>query len=449
MLTINVEVDNLWIEKFDTVFQDILEHNHTHYIFPGGRGSTKSSFIGGRVIPLLIISNPNCHAVCYRRFGNTLKTSVYAQVLWGIQDLGLQDYFTCHVNPLEIIYKPTGQKILFLGMDDPGKVKSIKLPFGYIGITWWEELDQFDGEAQIRKAQQSTMRGGDKFWNFMSFNPPISMNNWANEFTEECERHRTDDTLVVRSTYLDVPVEWLGQQFIEEAEYLQQINPRAYENEYMGIPVGTGGNVFENVEDLVMSEELISTFDHIHNGLDWGFSNDPNAFNKMHFDATRQDLYIFAEHTKKKESNRDLFDALYVDTTHLTQKRWVLDEDEKGNIVGEHAIYEPKPMMDLNELLTADSAEPKSIADMKSYGCFIRPAEKGPDSVRYGIKWLQSLRHIYIDKRRCPDTYDEFVRYEYDRDKTGKIVSGFPDRDNHHIDATRYALERYYKHKGN
>ena len=217
----------------------------------------------------------------------------------------------------------------------------------------------------------------------------------------------------------------------------------------MGIPVGTGGNVFENVEDLVMSEELISTFDHIHNGLDWGFSNDPNAFNKMHFDATRQDLYIFAEHTKKKESNRDLFDALYVDTTHLTQKRWVLDEDEKGNIVGEHAIYEPKPMMDLNELLTADSAEPKSIADMKSYGCFIRPAEKGPDSVRYGIKWLQSLRHIYIDKRRCPDTYDEFVRYEYDRDKTGKIVSGFPDRDNHHIDATRYALERYYKHKGN
>ena len=103
MLTINVEVDNLWIEKFDTVFQDIMEHNHTHYIFPGGRGSTKSSFIGGRVIPLLIISNPNCHAVCYRRFGNTLKTSVYAQVLWGIQDLGLQDYFTCHVNPLEII----------------------------------------------------------------------------------------------------------------------------------------------------------------------------------------------------------------------------------------------------------------------------------------------------------------------------------------------------------
>lgn len=445
VISVDLDVSKLWISKFDDVFQDILEHKHTHYIFPGGRGSTKSSFIGGRSIPLLLIANPNCHAVCYRRFGNTLKTSDYAQIEWGIDDLGLRDYFTFHVNPLEIIYKPTGQKILFLGLDDPGKVKSIKLPFGYIGITWWEELDQYDGEAQIRKAQQSTMRGGPIYWNFMSFNPPISMNNWANEFTEECERHRQDDTLVIRSTYKDVPVEWLGQQFIEEAEYLQQINPRAYENEYMGVPVGTGGNVFENVEDMVMSEELISTFDHIYNGLDWGFSNDPNAFNKMHFDSTRQDLYIFGEHTRKKESNRELYEALYEDKSHLTKKIWVYDENTKQ----EHSEFVPVPLMDLNELITADSAEPKSIADFKSYGCFMRPAEKGPDSVRYGIKWLQSLRHIYIDKRRCPDTYDEFVRYEYDRDKTGKIVSGFPDKDNHHIDATRYGLERFYKHKGN
>lgn len=444
VLSIDIDVSKLWIQKFDDVFQDIMQHRHTHYIFPGGRGSTKSSFIGGRDVPLLLISNPNCHAVCYRKFGNTLKTSVYAQIEWGIDDLGLRDYFTFHVNPLEIIYKPTGQKILFLGLDDPGKVKSIKLPFGYIGITWWEELDQFEGEQQIRKAQQSTMRGGDKYWNFMSYNPPISVNNWANEYTEMCERHRTDDTLVVRSTYLDVPVEWLGQQFIEEAEYLQQVNPRAYENEYMGIPVGTGGNVFDNVEDMVMTDEYISTFDTIHNGLDWGFANDPNAYNKMYFDATRQDLYIFGEHTMKHESNRELFEVLYKEN-NLHKKVWKYDEVKKQ----EYSEFEPCPFMEINELITADSAEPKSIADFKSYGCFMRPAEKGPDSVRYGIKWLQSLRHIYIDKRRCPDTYDEFIKYEHDRDKEGRIISSFPDKNNHHIDATRYAMERYYKHKGN
>lgn len=444
MVSVDIDVSKLWIEKFDSVFEDIMLHKHTHYIFPGGRGSTKSSFVGGRAIPLLLISNPNCHAVCYRKFGNTLKTSIYAQIEWGIQDLGLQDYFTFHVNPLEIIYKPTGQKILFLGLDDPGKVKSIKLPFGYIGITWWEELDQFDGEAQIRKAQQSTMRGGPTYWNFMSYNPPISINNWANEYTENAERHRTNDTLVIRSTYLDVPRHWLGEQFIEEAEYLQQINPRAYENEYMGIPVGTGGNVFDNVEHMDMPDAFIASFDNIYNGLDWGFANDPNAYNKMYFDKTRQDLYIFGEHTMTHESNAVLFEVLYKQPM-LKRRRWKINEETMQEI----EIYEDIPFMEMNELITADSAEPKSIGDFKSYGCFMRPAEKGPDSVRYGIKWLQSLRHIYIDKRRCPDTYDEFIKYEYDRDKAGHIISAFPDKNNHHIDAVRYGLERYYKHKGN
>lgn len=441
MVNVNLDVSKLWIEKFDEVFQDIMEHKHTHYDFPGGRGSTKSSFIGGRVVPLLIIDNPQCHCVVFRKVGNTLKTSVYAQVQWGIYDMGLQDFFIFHVNPLEIIYKPTGQKILFLGMDDPGKVKSIKLPFGYIGITWWEELDQFEGEAQIRKAQQSTMRGGDKYWNFMSYNPPISINNWANEFTEMCERNRQEDTLVIRSTYLDVPPEWLGQQFIDEAEYLQQTNPRAYENEYMGVPVGTGGNVFDNVEHMDMPDSMIASFDKIYNGLDWGFANDPNAFNKMYYDSARQDLYIYAEHTKKHESNMELHDFLYKEN-HLKKRIYKI---EKGQEVTE---FIDVPMMEYNELITADSAEPKSIADFKAYGCFMRAAEKGPDSVRYGIKWLQSLRHIYIDKYRCPDTYDEFVKYEHERDKEGKIISSFPDKNNHHIDAVRYAMERLYKHKG-
>ena len=441
MPNVDLDVSKLWIAKFDSVFQDIMEHKHTHYDFPGGRGSTKSSFIGGRVIPLLLINNPNCHAVVFRRVGNTLKTSVYAQIQWGIYDLGLQDYFVFHVNPLEIIYRPTGQKILFLGMDDPGKVKSIKLPFGYIGITWWEELDQFEGEAQIRKAQQSTMRGGPVYWNFMSYNPPISVNNWANEFTEDCERHRQDDTLVIRTTYLDVPPEWLGQQFIDEAEYLQQTNPRAYENEYMGVPVGTGGNVFDNVEHIEMPDSMIASFDKIYNGLDWGFANDPNAYNKMYFDSARQDLYIYAEHTAKHEKNTDLYAYLYKEN-HAKRRIFKI---EGGREVSE---YISVPLMEYNELITADNAEPKSIADFRAYGCFMRAAEKGPDSVRYGIKWLQSLRHIYIDKHRCPDTYDEFIKYEHERDKEGKIISSFPDKDNHHIDAVRYGMERVWKHKG-
>jgi phage terminase large subunit len=286
------------------------------------------------------------------------------------------------------------------------------------------------------------MRGGPIYWNFMSYNPPISVNNWANEYTEDAERHRQKDTLVVRTTYLDVPREWLGEAFIEEAEYLQQVNPRAYENEYMGIPVGTGGNIFDNVEHMDMPDSLIATFDRIYNGLDWGFANDPNAYNKMYLDVARHDLYIFAEHTAKRETNNQLYEYLYVEP-HMKKRVFkIVDGQEVSEFVD-------VPLMEKNELITADSADPKSIADFKAYGCFMRPAEKGPESVRYGIKWLQSLRHIYIDKHRCPDTFDEFVKYEYERDREGKIISDFPDKNNHHIDGTRYALERFYKHKGN
>ena len=165
----------------------------------------------------------------------------------------------------------------------------------------------------------------------------------------------------------------------------------------MGVPVGSGGNVFDNVEHMEMLDSVISTFDTIYNGLDWGFANDPNAYVKVYFDKTRQDLYIYGEHIGKHESNLELYEALYEKMS--MKKRIVTIEDGKEVIK-----YVDIPFMEKNELITADSAEPKSIADFKAYGCFMRPVEKGPDSVRYGIKWLQSLRHIYIDKYRCPNT---------------------------------------------
>lgn len=131
-----LETKNLIIEKFEPVFEDIFDHKHTHYVFKGGRGGTKSSGIG-KVIPLLIISNPKIHATVFRKVGKTMKSSVFNEIVSGIIMLGLQEYF--HIpksiaNP--IVYKPTGQQILFLGLDDPMKVKSLKMPFGYVGITW-------------------------------------------------------------------------------------------------------------------------------------------------------------------------------------------------------------------------------------------------------------------------------------------------------------------------
>ena len=436
MANININLDDCIIPMYKPVLQDILAHRHTHYVFAGGRGSTKSSFAGGISVPLLIVQNPKVHAVCFRKVANTIQNSIFAQVVWGIYQLGLERLFRIpKTYSTPIVYLPTGQRIYFMGLDDPMKVKSIKPPFGYIGITWFEELDQYAGDAELRTVTQSTMRGGEYFWDFRTFNPPISKNNWANEYAEECETFRTDDTLVIRNSYLDVPKIWLGSQFYAEAERLKEINPRAYKHEYLGQAVGTGGDVFENVEDLDMTRAvqqtdvygnvirtvpLYQTFDKIYNGIDWGFSIDPFRFVKMHYEPRKLDLYIFAEYNTMKTRNRVVFNTL----------------------------YNEKKLLTFDELVTADSAEEKSIADFKAYGAFIRGAAKGPDSVRYGIKWLQGLNHIYIDKRMCPFTYREFTQYEYEQDREGNFISSYPDENNHSIDATRYAMERWANRRG-
>lgn len=436
---LTIPLDNCIIPMYKPVLRDILSHQHTHYVFAGGRGSTKSTFVG-EVIPLLIMNNPKIHAVCFRKIGNTIQTSIYSQIVWGIYQMGLEALF--HIPKTystPIVYLPTGQCIYFMGLDDANKVKSIKPKFGYIGVTWFEELDQYAGENELRKVTQSTMRGGELFWDFRTFNPPISKNNWANEYTFDCEVHRPHDTLIVRNTYLDVPVDWLGQQFIVEAEELKNINERAYVHEYLGEAIGTGGDVFPNVSDLDMTQPykwedvngntmysdkpIMDMFDHIYNGIDWGFAMDPTRFVKMHFDRTRLDLYIYDEYTTVHNRIQNIFEDL----------------------------YEKEKKISKSEMLVADSGGGGTfaIADFKAYGAWIKQADKGPNSVEYGIKWLQGLRNIYIDKRRCPDTYKEFTNYEYEQDKDGNFISQYPDKDNHSIDAVRYALEKYWSRKGN
>ena len=210
---------------------------------------------------------------------------------------------------MELIYKPTGQKIMFRGADDPMKIKSIKVPFGYIAVTHFEEKDQFAGRSEIRNILQSTMRGGSKYWNFESYNPPISRDNWANKDSLE-ER---SDRICHKSTYLEAPQEWLGEQFLAEAEHLKETNERAYQHEYLGIPTGNGGNVFENLELREITDDEISTFDRIYNGVDWGFFPDPWAFNRCYYDAARRKLYIFSEKTANKKRNEETAQMLLDD----------------------------------------------------------------------------------------------------------------------------------------
>jgi len=396
---------------FCPLAHDVFQHGHTHYDLSGGRGSLKSSCVS-LLVPLILIANPGTHALVLRKVANTIRDSVYAQYIWAICELGMANRWDAKVQPMELIYKDTKQKIMFRGADDPMKIKSIKAPFGYIAVTHFEEKDQFAGRSEIRTILQSTMRGGSKFWNFESYNPPISRDNWANQDSLE-ERN---DRYCHRSTYLDAPPEWLGEQFFEEANHLKETDERAYRHEYLGEAVGTGGNVFDNLVLRPITDDEIRRFDRIYQGVDWGWYPDPFAFIRLHYDRARETIYLLDEIYENKLTN-----------------------EASANLIKEKKYTDA--------FITCDNAEPKSVTDYRLFGLPAYAAVKGPGSVEYGMKWLQR-RKIVIDRHRTPNAYKEFVNYEYERNKDDEIISGYPDANNHLIDATRYALERVFGRMG-
>lgn len=390
--------------SFYDVHWDILENQHTHYWLSGGRGSTKSSFVATELI-LGIMSDPLANAVVLRKVKDTLGESVKEQLIWAIEALGVEQYWDMPDAKLVLTYKPTGQEIRFRGADKPKKIKSMKFSKGYTKFIWYEELDEFTSMEEIRMINQSLMRGGPKFTVFYSYNPPKSANNWVNA---EIQLSRSD-RLTHHSTYLTVPEDWLGEQFIYEAEYLKTTKPTSYEHEYLGSVTGTGGEVFENVKIRKISDEEIEDFTNIKRGLDFGYAIDPLSYGVMHYDRKHKRLYIFHELFKVGLSNR----AAYA---HIA-------EENKNN-----------------EMITADSAEPKSIHELRQYGLRMRAAKKGPDSIEYGVKFLQDLEQIVIDDERCPETAREFLTYELEKDAHGNFKAGYPDKNNHAIDMVRYAM---------
>lgn len=381
------------------------------YVFEGGRGGLKSSFVAFKIVEL-IKNNPQMHACITRQVAGTLKDSVYANMKWAINELGLMEEFECKVSPLEIKYIKTGQTIYFRGLDDETKLKSIKPEFGYIGILWKEEKDQMKGDAQERSVNQSVLRGGDESYDFSSYNPPKSKSNWVNRIKLTPNPKR----VIHHSSYLEAPAEWLGQKFIDDAAHLKEINPEAYEHEYLGVPNGDGGNVFEYLEIRDITDEEISHMDRIFAGVDYGWYPDAFCYLRTYYDSAREKIY--------------LIDELYVNKwSNSKTAEWI---KEKG--------YDDYTMI-------CDSAEPKSVNDFRDAGLPARGAVKGPGSIEYGFKFLQT-KTLVIDPKRTPNAYKEITEYEYDRDKEGNVISGYPDGKDHAISALRYAYEPLFNRRG-
>lgn len=376
---------------------------YTHFWFSGGRGSGKSSYISIELV-LSIMQNSEANAVVLRKVGETLRDSVLAQLEWAIEMLGVSSKWEIKVSSPELIYKKTGQKILLRGADNPQKLKSIKVSRGYIRYVWYEELDEFGGMSEIRTINQSLLRGGDKFTVFYSYNPPKSCRSWVNREALASRK----DTYLHKSDYLSMPKKWLGKQFFLEAEYLKKTHIEQYRHEYLGEAGGTGSEVFSNIEVRKITNKERQGFDSFRCGVDFGYASDPFVYLVCHLHNNR--LYILDEIWARGMSNRLAAEQIY-------EKEYT------------------------QTMIVCDSAEPKSINDLRQYGLRVRGAKKGPDSVSHGIRFLQSLEKIVIDSERCKNAAREFSEYEFERDKNGEVRADYPDKNNHTIDAARYALE--------
>lgn len=387
--------------------RDIEAAAHTVYNLPGGRGSGKSSFVALEIVNAMMRDpTGQSNAIVFRRYANTMRESVFSQITWAIDALGVSELWRSRLSPMGFVFLPTGAEIIFRGLDDPSKLKSIKPTRGFFRFIWLEEFSELPGPNFVRNVMQSVQRGGDVSTVFRSFNPPISRSNWANLYIQEPDAR----AITLHTDYTMLPQSWLGEAFIYEAERLREVNPAAYQHEYMGEATGTGGEVFQNITAREITGAEINRMEYFYQGIDFGFAVDPFCFLRVSYDRRTETIYIL--------------DELY--KTHLRNK------DAAAAILSRGPEY--------NQVSTyCDSAEPKSIVDLRDAGLNAKEAYKRPGCVEYRVKWLQH-RNIVIDPKRTPNTYRELSRYEYMKDKDGNFISDLPDKDNHASDSLAYSL---------
>jgi PBSX family phage terminase large subunit len=404
-------------EQFHQVHKDIKQEKYSEYWLKGGRGSTKSSFAAIQII-LGLINDKNSNALVIRKTANTLRGSVLQTLLFAIDLLEVSQYFDHIKSPAEITYLPTGQKIIMRGLDEPSKLKSIKVRQGYFKFLWFEEGEEYSGMEEIRSVKQSALRGGNKFVEFFTFNPPRNPYHWVNkELTTENE-----ERLIHHSNYQQVSIEWLGEKFFKDAERLKKNNFEAYQHEYGGIPIGNPEEIiFSNCYEVAefetpeLNNMLNSRFFY---GADWGFANDPTVLIRCFI----------------------MNDCLYIDQ----------------EAVGYHTQIDNIPKLfeeiegSKSWLIYGDSSRPDTISYLSRQGFNIKAAiKKSTNTIKDGIEYIKSFKKIIVNPR-CKRTILELQNYSYKVDKETKEILPLVDDKagfDHCIDSIRYALSPYIAKK--
>lgn len=406
-----LKISDLLTPRFYPLYSAWKSNKYTRLVCKGGRGSAKSTNIA--LILVVDLMQYPVNTVCFRKVGETLRKSVYEQIKWAIKFLGVEEYFEYKLSPLEIIYKERGNKFIFMGVDDPQKSKSIKEAQFPVARYWFEELAEFKNEDEVETVLNSIFRGklenGLIYKGFFSYNPPKMKHNWVNKkynysFIE-------NNVYVHHSTYLENP--HISEEFIKEAEAVKAKNETKYRHVYMGEPIGNGLVPFPNLEIREIEASEIVGLERFRNGVDWGYGVDPLAFVRWGYDKKKGIIYALDEYYGVGLKNRNL-------ANYILSKGY-------------------------DELVMCDSAEPKSIDELKEYDISAWGAKKGAGSVEYGEKWLADLEAIVIDPERTPNISREFEMIDYDTDRDGNPLSRLVDKNNHTIDATRYAFSNDMK----
>ena len=406
-----LKISDLLTPRFYPLYSAWKSNKYTRLVCKGGRGSAKSTNIA--LILVVDLMQYPINTICFRKVGETLRKSVYEQIKWAIKFLGVEEYFEYKLSPLEIIYKERGNKFIFMGVDDPQKSKSIKEAQFPVAHYWFEELAEFKNEDEVETVLNSIFRGklekGLIYKGFFSYNPPKMKHNWVNKkynysFIE-------NNVYIHHSTYLENP--HISEEFIKEAEAVKAKDETKYRLVYMGEPIGNGLVPFPNLEIREIEASEIAGLEKFRNGVDWGYGVDPLAFVRWGYDKKKGIIYALDEYYGVGLKNRNL-------ANYILSKGY-------------------------DELVMCDSAEPKSIDELKEYDISAWGAKKGAGSVEYGEKWLSDLEAIVIDPKRTPNISREFEMIDYDTDREGNPLPRLCDSNNHTIDATRYAFSNDMK----
>lgn len=400
---IAVDLNDVINEKYKAFWTAI----NWFQIFFGGSSSGKSVFLAQRAVYDVMKGGRNYLVI--RNISNTIRDSVFNEVKKVITAWDVNDQFTIRVTDMLITCK-NGYQIIFKGLDDVEKLKSITPEKGVITDIWLEEATETK-DTDVKQLLKRLRGGEEEFPKriILSFNP-IMKTHWIyksyfNEYVEG-KILDTEMLLIVHSTYKD-------NRFLtaQDIQFLENETDEYFYNVYTLGKWGVLGNIiFTNweVKDI-KADPIFHTFDQFRHGLDFGYSNDPTAYNKMYYHKATKSLYI-------------------------------TDEVDKRGITNDLIAEEIKPYCG-GDLVTCDSSEPKSISELRQHRINAVGALKGKDSINHGIQFLKQLK-IYIDVS-CQHTKNNFEQYHWTKNKDGEVLNIPVDKYNDHIDDIRYAMEEF------